>query len=422
MTPECVAPRRVWAKELWILGLALVSPVVARRAAAQAADSSAPPDTARPRYLLPDLRPDALVFDGKYWWFKPIIGILGDYSWFDQDSASRAQVGDQDDQADVRAARFGLAARMKSQPRVEFFTVLDYVERKRRDGRAYEVLDLTLALPLGNAKVTIGKQKQPFVYEMVALAALLPQQERILSPFFLSRDVGVRVSGRLAHDRLIYWIGWYNDWLITGRSLAAAGNDYAARITGLPLASTDGRAYLHLGLSGRYQEAEDGVLRFRGRPESNVADYYLDTGDLPASHAVELGLEALGTWHQWSVLSELVQASVHGAGDPRFQGAYVTLSWVVTGDHRVYERVLGGGRTPVPARRLGAWELVARYAHVDVSDGAVDGGVLGKWYLGVNWWASQQWKIGAGYGVADLTRGGRDGRTGIALARLQWLY
>ena len=59
---------------------------------------------------------------------------------------------------------------------------------------------------------------------------------------------------------------------------------------------------------------------------------------------------------------------------------------------------------------------------MDATDRGVDGGELTKWYLGVNWWASKQWKAGVGYGVADLLKGGLDGRTGIAMTRLQWLY
>lgn len=399
-------------------------------AAGGAAQGSAPAespgaDSARPRYLLPDLAPDALVFDGKHLWIRPIIGVLADYSWFSQDDASLAQVGAQADQSDLRAARLGVAARLKGRPHLELFAVFDYIEPKRREDVRYELLDLTLGIPLGaRTRLSIGRQKQPFVYEMVALAALLPQQERILSPFFLSRDVGVRLSGRAARDRITYWAGWFNDWLVAGTSAAAAGNDYVARLTGLPLASADGRAYVHVGLGWRYTEAEQGVLRFRGRPESNVADYYVDTGDIPASHAVEVGFELLGVWRQWSVLTEWVRASVAGAEgrDPQLYGSYVTASWILTGEHRVYERALGGGRNPVPAGRLGAWELVARYARVDATDAAVDGGALNKWYLGVNWWATLHWKAGAGYGVADLARGGVDGRTGIAIVRVQWLY
>jgi phosphate-selective porin OprO/OprP len=411
--------RREWGTTLLLLGL------LASRAVPQTADTQ-PPRPA-PRYLLPDLDPNALVFDGKRFWFKPIIGVLADYNWFDQDLSSLTQVGEQADQANLRAARFGLAARLKSQPRVELLAILDFIERKRRDDRAYEFLDLALSMPVGQralTKLTMGKQKQPFAYEMVSLAALLPQQERILSPFFVSRDVGVRVSGRLARDRVTYAIGWFNDWWVTGSSLTAAGNDYAVRVTARPLASVDGRAYLHVGLGGRSTGAEDGALRFRGRPESDVADYYVDTGDIPGSHATELGLEALGVWHQWSVLAEWVRTTVDdSAGQrPRFGGAYVAASWIVTGEHRPYEPAFSGARSPVPAGRAGAWEVVGRYSWVDATDRGVDGGELTKWYLGVNWWASLQWKAGVGYGAADLLKEGLDGRTGIGIVRLQWLY
>ena len=389
------------------------------------AAAQAPADSARPRYLLPDIAPDALVFDGKYFWFKPVIGIIGDYTWFDQDAASVAQVGTQADQADLRTLRFGLAARHRAQPRLELFVVVDYVESRRRVDDAYDVLDLALGLPLGpHGKVTIGKQKQPFVYEMTALAAMLPQQERLLSPFFVSRDVGIKVSSGVERPRIAFWVGWFNDWFTRGESMASAGSDYVVRVTSEPLASPDGSRYLHLGVGGRYREAEDGTLRFRGRPESNVSDYFIDTGDIPAAYAVELGLELKAVWRGWSLLTEWIEASVQGTGgpDPRFSGAYATVAWVVTGEHRTQDWSIGSGRAPVPRRRGGAWEIVARYGHVDAADQGVDGGVLDKWYLGVNWWASRQWKVGVGYGIATLDRGGQTGRTGITLARLQWLY
>jgi phosphate-selective porin OprO/OprP len=414
---------RQWPITMLLLGL-LAPPAAPQTGPAQP-DTQAQPQP--PRYLLPDLDPAALVFDGNRFWFKPIIGVLADYTWFDQDQPSLTQVGEQADQANLRSARFGLAARLKSRPRVELVAILDYIEPKRRDDRRYEVLDLALAFPLSatsQTKVTVGKQKQPFAYEMFALAALLPQQERILSPFFLSRDVGVRFTGTVARDRVSYAVGWFNDWWLTGRTLSAGGNDYVLRLTTRPLASADGRRYLHLGLGGRSRGAEDGVLRFRGRPESDVADYYIDTGNIPGSHATELSLEALGVWRRWSLLGEWVRATVDDSAGlrPRFGGAYLTASWIVTGEHRPYERAFSGARSPVPARRAGAWEVVGRYSWVDATDRGVDGGELTKWYAGINWWASIQWKAGVGYGVADLLKGGLDGHTGIAMMRLQWLY
>jgi phosphate-selective porin len=65
---------------------------------------------------------------------------------------------------------------------------------------------------------------------------------------------------------------------------------------------------------------------------------------------------------------------------------------------------------------------VARYSHVDLSDGLVEGGVLARWGVGVNWWASAQWKLCISYGDADLDKYEVRGNTRMLLKRLQWMY
>jgi hypothetical protein len=48
--------------------------------------------------------------------------------------------------------------------------------------------------------------------------------------------------------------------------------------------------------------------------------------------------------------------------------------------------------------------------------------VLDKWHLGLNWWASRQWKAGVSYGDADLDKNGIRGNTEMLLFRMQWFY
>ena len=50
------------------------------------------------------------------------------------------------------------------------------------------------------------------------------------------------------------------------------------------------------------------------------------------------------------------------------------------------------------------------------------GGTFDKTYLGVNWWATRQWKFGAGWGHTWLHRGGTTGLTDSLQTRLQWIY
>ena len=110
------------------------------------------------------------------------------------------------------------------------------------------------------------------------------------------------------------------------------------------------------------------------------------------------------------------------SGDPRFTGYYGTASWILTGESRPYVRQRRLRRRRRPAAPLGRRELALRYSHLDLTDGALDGGELDKWSFNLSWWASAQWKIGLSYGDADLDRGGLTGNTKMMLARIQWLY
>ena len=53
--------------------------LLATLALAPAAAQAPPADSARPRYLLPDIAPDALIYEGPMFWVKPVIGVIGDW-------------------------------------------------------------------------------------------------------------------------------------------------------------------------------------------------------------------------------------------------------------------------------------------------------------------------------------------------------
>ena len=192
-------------------------------------------------------------------------------------------------------------------------------------GDTWQVTDLSFTFPLGGpaTKLTVGKTKETFSYEMVGDAANLPHQERVLSPFFVSRNVGLRLTQVIGKaQRMTAAAGVYNDWWVNGDSLADSGTDVSTRITGLLWDRNDGESFLHLGVAGRYAGADHNTLRYKGRPESNVADNYVDSGNLAADHAWHLGLEALWNEGPFSVLAEYNQAWVNSAqsGDPVFSG------------------------------------------------------------------------------------------------------
>jgi phosphate-selective porin OprO/OprP len=109
-------------------------------------------------------------------------------------------------------------------------------------------------------------------------------------------------------------------------------------------------------------------------------------------------------------------------GDPRFWGASLTASYVLTGEHRPYSPYVAYARRVLPQSRWGAWEIFARYSHVDLDDAGVHGGTMSKGALGVNWWATRRWKVGVDYGLTDLGRFATHGTTNSIHTRIQWIY
>jgi phosphate-selective porin OprO/OprP len=353
--------------------------------------------------------------------------VLADYTAFEQDAASVGQVGNQKDQWEARAMRLMLRGTLGKEYKVGYLFAAEYKGFETEPEDLWSLTDVSFTFPIGGpaTKLTVGKTKETFSYEMVGDAGNLPQQERVLNPFFVSRNIGAKLTRVLGESqRMTASAGVFNDGWVTGDSLSDSGTDVSARLTGLAWDRQDGRSFLHLGVSGRYAGADENTLRYKGRPESNVADPYVDSGNLAGDHAWHLGLEALWNEGPVSLLAEYQRAWVDSAAarDPEFHGYYLTGSWILTGETRPYDRTVGYARRVMPKGRWGAPELVVRFSHLDIDDGPVKGGSFDKTYLGINWWATRRWKLGFGWGHTWLDRFETTGLTDSFHTRLQWIY
>jgi phosphate-selective porin len=371
-------------------------------------------------YALPDPSQEALSvadIDRDLFSIKLGFVMMLDYSSIGQDQASIAQVGVQHDKAEIREARITNRGDLRFLGGWQYQVNLQFkgLDRDPTDTGHWTLNDVSLAHDFAFGTLTFGKIKQTFSYEMVAQNGNQPESERLLTPFFKSRDIGVRLNDTAMNERATWAVGVYD-----GDGLQAS-----ARVTMLPIWRDDGHSYLHIAYAVRYNSTDTGTLRFAGRPESNVTDLYVDTGDLPADHAWHSGFEALWASGPYSVRAEAVQAHVaaNALGHPTFSGWYVLGSWTITGGGpRPYDRTAGYARRIPVTRRNGEIELVARYGRVDLDDGTVQGGTLDKWYFGANWWATQRWRLTLGYGDANLDRFDVVGNTRILLMRIQWIY
>lgn len=407
-----------------VLGLTAALP-----AEAQSEDLPPPPPGYDPAVsdLVPEAVLDQTAVDTKHFSLRLGFVPIVDYSWFSQDPESVDQVGVQEDTYDIRSGRIMARGKLFANAAhpARYLVAFEYKGFDSDPEVTWSFTDISITVPVGPlGELTVGKTKEPFAYEMVGDAANLPQVERLMSPFFVSRNVGLKLDRTMAAERMTFSLGVYNDWWVLGVPYSENGTDVAARLTGLVWIDTSGSRYLHLAGAYRYAGADDGRMRYKGRPESNVADNYVDTGTFPASHGDHYGLEALWNEGPFSVTAEYDEARVDSpaTGDPRFHGYYATTSWVVTGEHRPYDRKVGYARRVLPTGRWGAVELIARYGVVDLDDGAIQGGNLTKWYGGVNWWANRRIRISLGYGRATLDRAGTTGHTEQIFTRLQWVY
>ncbi len=263
--------------------------------------------------------------------------------------------------------------------------------------------------------------------------------------FAQSTGTGLWLTNSFLDDRVTYAAQAYRQDVV----LQTHGNDfgdgeyaYDARLTALPWYSDNGNCLVHLGAWCAWRKAQTGfdpatgsptgihTVRLRARPEmrdipsaqvsgtdpsGNVLggnkNRLVDSGSLVADSSSLVGLEFLAILGPFSLQAEYDWDTVHDvtigkttAGDFTFNGGYVQLSYVLTGEHRAYDKRLGrlatdylgrqGPYTPFWLVRdaggnldwgWGAWELAVRYSYLDLNDGVVRGGKEEGWSAAVNW-------------------------------------
>lgn len=407
-------------------GLACAQPVLPD---AEVPDLLADAGAAQPapvRYAFPDFGVDRRVIPElttRLVTARLGVDLIADWTGFNQDATSLALHGRQDDRFEVRSARVQIAGRLLDNDRIIYRFAAQYRGFDIDPDRNWDVTDaaLTWLFNSRGSRINIGQIRETFSYETLANTATTPQSERIINVFAASRNIGISVTHVFGATR--DWtasIGLYRDSF----GFSGSGAGATARLTHLLWADADGGRYMHLGAAWRHRPDDDGMIRYRGRPGSNVADNFVDTGEFAASGANHFGVEGLWSNGGVSVLGEYVLARVSAPAhdNPWFQGFYVTGSWVLTGEHRPYDRAAGLARRLVPAGRWGAPEIVARYAAVDLESRDIRGGSFDRFEAGLNWWATSRWKWGVSAGRTWSRQASRRGRTDSLLLRAQWIY
>jgi phosphate-selective porin OprO/OprP len=270
--------------------------------------------------------------------------------------------------------------------------------------------------------VRVGSQQEPFGLEELTANNYITFLERALDLFYPSYNVGVLAQRGFANQRINLSYGAFREADDTGRLSSDDGYSLTARITGLPMASKDGRRLIHLGIAASQRTTPNGRVDYRGRPVNRWAPPFVAATNIVADEASLAGLEAAAVWGSLSFQSEWNMAAPDTEGnDPEFSAYYVQISYFLTGEHRSYNKAGGCFGAIAPKRPFGkggwgAWEVACRLSNADLTDGEIAGGEMQNVTAGLNWYANSVARVMLNFVRTDLDG---VGESDAVLARFQ---
>lgn len=345
--------------------------------------------------------------------------VQADSYWFNQDEANKASYGEINNGVVFRRARTAIMGEHGlSYYRLE----MDFAQAGRPT-----FLDVWFGihdLP-ENQQVRVGHFFEPFGLERQTSNRYITFMERAMieQAFAPARNTGIRYDRTYADEHGTAALGvfasdsdnWGDD---VGNPTNAA---VTGRITYLPRWECDGRDYIHLGACYSFRGANSNEVQFRAQPEARLGaatpnvPFFVDTGIFSADQYHIACLESAWIAGPLSFQAEYMMASVDAdAGtEPFFDGWYGQVSYMLTGEHRPYDRKFavfnrlhpyrdairyaGDPKDKILCRGPGAWEIAGRLTQVDLNDDGFTGGRNTDVTVGLNWYLTPYLKFTTNY-------------------------
>jgi phosphate-selective porin OprO/OprP len=261
----------------------------------------------------------------------------------------------------------------------------------------------------------VGHFKEPLSLEQMMSANYTTFIERsLMDAFAPGRNTGFGIFNAPFEQRMTWALGTFRQ---TNNNTGNGFSDQATynitgRLTGLPWYENEGEHLLHVGLGASQRFLDGADVQYQSIPEVSLNDpSYVNTQPIPADSAQILTPELALVYGPFSFQTEYTHAWTQGADDTQntdFWGVYAYVSWFLTGEHRPYKTAEGVFDRVYPEHNfdfhggLGAWEIAARYSHIDLDDAFVEGGKLNDGTLGVNWYLNPNFRWSLNYVYADL--------------------
>jgi phosphate-selective porin OprO/OprP len=287
---------------------------------------------------------------------------------------------------------------------------------------------IMVSVPEIKGDIFVGRTKEGFSLNkvMVGYAGWGLERAPISDATLPILADGIKWVGYAPKAHLLWNVGFYGDAISEGESFSSYENQVSGRLAWVPILSNDGGTLLHIGGSVRHGTANDGKLRLRARPGAWPAPYFVDTDEFAARDSTMTGLEVYYRPGPWTFGSEFFFQAIDApeSGNPFFHGGEAFVSWLVTGETRIYNTRDGFFDLISPARPVfnggpGAWEVVAHATYLDLDSAAVTGGKYWRFSPMLNWYLSDNVRWVLAYGYGSLDRFGLIGHTQFFQTRIQ---
>ena len=256
-------------------------------------------------------------------------------------------------------------------------------------------------------------QKQPYSLSLEMSSNDIPFVERSVDNYLVSaftdRAIGARYEN--SGDNWFFSGGVFGDAIKSGTTTGDEGWGASARMIYSPIINDD--TVVHLGIRGSYREIDLATpsVRLRDKTTDFSELSIVNTGVLAdAESATLFGPEIGASFGPLWLFAEHTSAQISRVANSGldFSGWHAAAAWSLTGESRSsrYRIDAGEFKSLRPNNDFdlsngtwGAFELSARYAEIDLTDGNIVGGEEDALSVGLNWYPNRNLRI-----MADWTR------------------
>jgi phosphate-selective porin OprO/OprP len=266
--------------------------------------------------------------------------------------------------------------------------------------------------------IRLGHFREPFSIEEETSSRFVSFMEFGLPTVFApGRNMGLMLKNRGLGSRAQWAVGVFQDVGEFGNSLGVGKVGLTARLAALPVFEEKSGDFLHAGLAFSTRVPPKERVRYRARPEVNLAPWFVDTRDpvtledIPAERLNLGNAEVAGSFgplHFQGVYSracatlpadEASSCESCGSDKMALWGLSAQVGYLITREHRGYSLESGSFSPVVPSTDFlehegaGAWEVVARYSMLDLTEADTVDNRLSNFSLGLNWYPSVQTRM-----------------------------